>query len=143
MTDLAETIVHASCVTVQGRGVLITGASGSGKSALALSLMALGADLVADDRVILSLDRGRVMASAPVPIRGLIEARGIGLLNACAHGPVPLDLVVDLDRTEQDRLPHKHRTILLGQSLTLLYRVEGSHFPAALLQFLKAGRRGD
>ena len=67
MTDLAETIVHASCVTVQGRGVLITGASGSGKSALALSLMALGADLVADDRVILSLDRGRVMASAPVP----------------------------------------------------------------------------
>ena len=143
MSNIAETIVHASCVTVRGRGVLITGASGSGKSALALSLMALGAGLVADDRVILNLRQGRVMASAPAPIRGLVEARGIGLLNAGAHGPVPVDLVVDLDRTEQERLPHKHQTVLLGQSLTLLYRVEGSHFPAALVQFLKAGRRGD
>ena len=45
-----ETIVHASCVARDGRAVLIRGASGSGKSGLALQLMALGAGLVADDR---------------------------------------------------------------------------------------------
>jgi len=47
----ATTTIHASCVAVDGKGLLITGASGSGKSALALQLMAFGAHLIADDRV--------------------------------------------------------------------------------------------
>ncbi len=51
----AAGIVHASCVAFGGAGVLILGPSGSGKSALALALMGLGAALVADDRVLLTL----------------------------------------------------------------------------------------
>ena len=44
----AAVLLHASCVAVAGRAVLITGPSGSGKSSLALTLLAHGAALVAD-----------------------------------------------------------------------------------------------
>ena len=70
MPDTADTIVHASCVALDRRAVLLRGASGCGKSALALQLMALGATLVADDRVILRLRDGALAASCPASIRG-------------------------------------------------------------------------
>ncbi|MBI6629230.1 HPr kinase/phosphorylase [Pontibaca salina] len=138
---MEEVIVHASCVAAHGRGLLIRGASGSGKSSLALAFMALGARLVADDRTILRRRGDRVMASAPVPIRGLIEARGIGLLNAQATEQAALDLVVDLDHTESHRLPPFRHTRLLEQELPLLYRVENIHFASMLMQYLKEGRQ--
>ncbi|TDK46727.1 HPr kinase/phosphorylase [Antarcticimicrobium luteum] len=147
MTDPADaapppdTVVHASCVALAGRGLLITGASGRGKSALALQLMALGAALVADDRVALQRDGGRVMASAPAAIAGLIEARGLGLLHAAPAGPTPVFALLDLDRDEPDRLPPARRIDLLGQSVILLWRVDAPHFPAALAQYLRTGQR--
>jgi len=98
-------IVHASCVVANGRAALIRGQSGSGKSALALRLLALGAGLVADDRTHLRHERGMVLAEAPAAIRGLIEARGVGILNAPAAGAAPLALVVDMDRHETEHLP--------------------------------------
>lgn len=132
---------HASCVAVEDRALLIRGASGSGKSALALQMMGLGAQLVSDDQVILRVENGRVLASAPDSIRGLIEMRGVGLLHAEAVQNVPVQAVLDLDQTETERLPEARRTDLLGQQLTLLFRAEGPHFAAGLVQFLKAGRR--
>ena len=70
-----------------GAALLILGASGRGKSALALGLMAAGATLVADDRTHLHARRRRqLVASAPAAIAGLIEARGIGILKAEALG---------------------------------------------------------
>lgn len=134
-----ETILHASCVAVDGRGMLVVGASGSGKSGLALAMMALGAGLVADDRVILRRAGETIVASAPDPITGLVEAWGIGLLHARPCGPVPVVCVVDLDRTETARMPPIRKTALLGQSVTLLLKVDTPHFPAALMQFLKEG----
>ena len=81
-------IVHASCVAWKGRGLLIGGPVGSGKSSLALQLMAFGADLIADDRTALSADRDGPPVAAPVaPIAGLIEARGVGILPADAGAP--------------------------------------------------------
>jgi HPr kinase/phosphorylase len=139
--DPCETIAHASCVAINGRGLLIFGASGSGKSALALELMALGAELVSDDRVILARVSDDLEASAPPPIAGLIEARGIGLLNARPHGPVNVVCVVDLDRTETDRLPVRRKISLLGRYVTLLLKVETRHFPSALMQLCKQGRQ--
>jgi len=136
-----DTILHASCVAFSGRGLLFLGASGSGKSGLALALMALGGDLVADDRVILSKTEKAIIATAPAPIDGLIEARGIGLLQARSCGPVPLACVVDLDQTETERMPPYREIILLGQSVTLLLKVETPHFAAALMQYLKEGRQ--
>lgn len=136
-----DSILHATCVAVAGRGLLITGASGRGKSALALQMMGLGAALVADDRVELRRTGNALTASAPPAIGGLIEARGLGLLRADPAGPTPVFALLDLDRDEPDRLPQARKIDLLGQSVTLLFRVDAPHFAAALVQFLKTGQR--
>jgi HPr kinase/phosphorylase len=134
-------IVHASCVDVHGRGLLILGASGSGKSALALSLMALGARLVADDRTILTAQGNLLVATCPPTLRGLIEARGVGILNADPVGSSPLVLAVDLDQTEAQRLPPVRHITLCERTITLVHSVPSPHFPAALLQYLRIGRQ--
>lgn len=136
-----QSVLHASCVALAGRGLLITGVSGRGKSTLALQMMGLGAALVADDRAILRRQGDAVIASAPAAIDGLIEARGLGLLHAASAGPVPVFALLDLDRAEPDRLPPARQIDLLGQSVTLLFRVDGPHFAAALVQYLKTGQR--
>lgn len=133
-------ILHAGCVSLAGRGVLILGPSGSGKSGLALQLMALGCDLVSDDRTSVILRDGAAIASAPAPIAGRIEARGIGLLAARAEPAARLALVVDLAHLESERLPSWRIHSVLGVELPLVHRVESPHFPAAILQYLKAGR---
>lgn len=69
MTGADRTILHASCVALDGRGLLILGPSGSGKSALALELMALGADLVADDRTEIEGQGPDLVAAALRPSR--------------------------------------------------------------------------
>lgn len=134
------TLLHASCVAFDGKGVLILGPSGAGKSALALELMAYGANLVADDQVVLQRADGGVVATAPAAITGRIEARFVGILNAEAVGPVLLALVVDLGEQEARRLPPHRTKNLLGQTFPLLHNVASNHFAAAILQYLKAGR---
>ena len=132
-------VVHASSVAVDGKAVLVIGPSGSGKSALCLQLMALGATLVADDRTELISSESGLIARAPETIDGMIEARGVGLL-AAESCVARVALVVDLEQVETDRLP-PHRTYnLLGQKAPLLHKVEAAHFPAAILQYLKGGR---
>lgn len=140
MTGARPLVLHASCVAHAGRGVLILGAAGRGKSALALQLMAFGCDLVSDDRTAVAAEGKRLVAAAPARIRGLIEARGVGILAADALAAARLALVVDLDRDEEERLPPPRRHRILGVDLPLLHRVESAHFPAAILQYLKAGR---
>lgn len=137
-----ETILHASCVAVAGRGVLILGPSGAGKSALALTLMALGANLVADDRTRVWREGDRLRAAAPEAIRGRIEARGFGLLTAPAV-EAELILAVDLSRQETARLPEPHRTSLLGLSLPLRFGGIGPHLAPAILLCLHTGTVDD
>lgn len=139
MSDPASLCLHATCVALAGRGLLITGSTGQGKSALALQLMAYGAQLVADDLVYLQLLDGQVIARAPEPIRGLIEARYMGLLNAQIRSPVPVVAQVDLDQIETQRLPRRQTATLLGQEVALLKRVDGAHFAPALMQYLRCG----
>lgn len=133
-------IIHASCVSVGPCGVLIIGPSASGKSALALELMSLGAVLVADDRTIVEQFQDRVRASCPAAIRGSIEARGVGLLQAEFLPHTFLRLVVDLGTPETQRLPPEREYKLIGQSIALLHDPVHGHFPAAILQYLKGGR---
>ncbi len=132
--------VHASCVAVEAQGLLILGRSGSGKSSLALALMALGADLVADDRVILTPGPQGPIASAPAALSGLIEARGLGILRAAARPWVVLAAAVDLDRVETERLPPPRAIALAGTDLPLFHGQAMPYFPSALMQYLKAGR---
>lgn len=135
------TILHASCISVDGRGLLILGPSGSGKSSLALRLMALGARLVADDRTEVVAIDNRLIARCPPAIRGLVEARGVGLLRAETSGEVPVVLVADLGRTEEERLPPYRRITLMGCELDLVLHPRNDHFPEALLLYLRNGRQ--
>lgn len=143
MTATASVNLHASCVAVEGRGLLILGPSGSGKSSLALRLLAFGAGLVADDRTDITLSDGDLIASAPPRLSGLIEARGLGILRADPVGPVHLVLAVDLAQTETDRLPPRRSVTILGTPLPLVLGSQQDHFPASVLCYLKGGRQDD
>ena len=126
---MGETLtLHASCVALDGRGVLILGRSGAGKSSLALELMALGARLVADDRTVLHADDGAPVASCPPAILGKIEARGVGILAA---DPSPVD---DLDRQEtllRERWWEQPQVIVLHAVGVVASVVAGSSMLAA------------
>ena len=137
---MPERAVHASCVDWQGSGVLIVGPSGCGKSSLAVQLMGLGASLVSDDQVLVSVEDGHLVAHAPATIMGLVEARGVGILRAEPVDQTRLVLVVNLEMSEQDRLPVMHHYDLCNHTLPCLHRVDAPHFAAAILQVLKAGR---
>jgi HPr kinase/phosphorylase len=132
--------LHASAVAWNDRAALITGASGSGKSALVLQLLAHGCALIADDATVLQVDNGQLIASAPPSTQGMIEARGVGLLNA-PFTTAPVTLCISMDQIETDRLPPWREVTYLGVSLPLLHKVETGHFAAAVLQYLKQGRR--
>ena len=111
--------VHASAVVVDGRGVLVRGPSGSGKSSLVLALLvgAPGSRLVADDRVTLTAEDGRLRAAAPAEIAGLIEVRGLGIRRQAAETTAEIALVVDLLPEEEcARMPEPdaRRTTIAG-----------------------------
>ncbi|WP_099826639.1 HPr kinase/phosphorylase [Oceaniglobus indicus] len=135
----AGVIRHASCVALNARALLIVGASGRGKSALALELMAFGAGLVADDRTRLYRDGGVLIAAAPPTLPAMIEARGLGLLLADLHPPCDVAAIVDLDRSPTDRLPPPAHCDILGCAIPLLSGGIGRHLAPALVQFLKCG----
>jgi HPr kinase/phosphorylase len=111
MATRSET-VHASAVLVGARAVLIRGPSGSGKSRLALELIAAArtgllpfARLVADDRVHLEVAGGRLLARPAEALVGLIEVRGAGLLRLAYETSAVVGFVVDLAAADASRLP--------------------------------------
>jgi serine kinase of HPr protein (carbohydrate metabolism regulator) len=94
---MSEVLANVSCVAIAGRGVLVTGAPGSGKSALALALIDRGAQLVGDDGVTLEVRDDRAWVAPPPRIAGKLEIRNVGLIDLPTV-EVPLALVVRLDR---------------------------------------------
>ena len=117
----AALLRHATCVAIEGRGVLLRGPSGSGKSDLALRLIDAGALLVADDQTELYLAEGRLMARSPATIAGQLEVRGLGIVDRPRLAAAPVALLVDLvPAGEVERLPEERREALLGQALPLI-----------------------
>ena len=115
----AETI-HASTVALDGRAVMITGPSGSGKSDLALRMLDRGFTLVSDDQTIVKRDGDRLLATAPPSIAGKLEIRGIGIVEMEHVSDVPVALIVELT-SDLQRLPDDSRERpILGARLPLI-----------------------
>lgn len=118
--DFAGT-VHGSSVMIEGRGVLIRGQSGAGKSDLALRLIDRGATLLSDDYTYIVREGDAIIGSAPETIAGLIEVRGLGLVPVPHAQRAPLTLVVQLTTETPERYPDPlPRLTLCGLSLPLL-----------------------
>jgi len=138
----ARQVLHATCVAVGDRGLLILGGPGAGKSALALKLIALGAALISDDQVAIEPDGPSLRAFCPRDsIRGMIEARGFGILHLKAQTSARLILVLDLDRIEGARLPPSRQVTLMGRPLPLAHAPKGDHLPSALYCLLQGAIR--
>lgn len=103
-------------------------------------MIALGADLVADDRTDITLTEGQLIASAPQSLQGLIEARGIGLLRLPFLASVALQAAVDMDQPESVRLPPLRAIDYLGRTLEVINGSHYQHFPAALMCYLRGER---
>ena len=129
--------LHATTVALRGRALLLAGPSGSGKSSLALEMMALGAALVADDMTELSARDGTLVAQAPDTLPKAREARGLGLLKADLAGATPVLAALDLTRRSAERMPQAQSILLLGCAIPLLHRPASGPVPAMLLQYLK------
>lgn len=109
-------LFHATTVAIGGRGVLIGGRSGSGKSDLALRLIDRGAKLVSDDQTVVRLLNGEAVASAPATIAGKLEVRGLGVLSVGSVESAALALCVTL-ADSVERLPEPRMRRVAGVML--------------------------
>lgn len=111
MAIVSSETLHASCVAIDGRAVLIEGRSGEGKSDLALRLIDRGAMLVSDDYTICTRTDGALLGSAPANIAGKIEVRGIGVIDMPHQDRVPVALLVTIleDPPRMPEAPKKRR----------------------------------
>lgn len=137
--------IHATCVRlgVGGReaGVLLRGASGSGKSDLALRLIDDGAALVGDDRIELFRDGDALIARGAAPLAGLLEVRGLGIVAVGAVASAPVRLVVDClaGDAPAPRLPESRMVDLLGVTVPVLQlRAPEASAPAKVRLAVKA-----
>ena len=131
---MQDVTLHATCVAVDGRGVVLTGESGAGKSALGLQLIDGGAMLVSDDVTVLCREGPRLIARAPVRGAGLIEARGNGMMRLTFVDQAPIAFFVEVGARAGERLPEPAYRTELGLSVPLLRADPGNPASAALIR---------
>ncbi|MEM9331578.1 MAG: HPr kinase/phosphatase C-terminal domain-containing protein [Pseudomonadota bacterium] len=129
---------HGNCLTVSGVGILITGASGSGKSSLTMGLLetakreGLCGQFVSDDRVILKRRGDKVFAYPPESLKGKIELRGYGIIEYPSVESTEVSLVVELtDDADIERMPEIQHREISGIQVPLVH-VPKQHEQAAL-----------
>lgn len=100
-----ETLMHGVFLNIYGKGVIIKGDSGIGKSEIALELVKRGHLLIADDAVELYLIGQRIVGKAPEVLKSLLEIRGIGVIDVSKMFGISsilerdnVDLIIQLDR---------------------------------------------
>jgi len=127
---MTELVHQATCVAIDGRGLLIEGPPGCGKSSLALALIDRGAILVGDDGVILRGDNRELTALPHPNTRGLLEVRGVGLITMPVVDQVPVSLVVHLTSEAPRFVERAPRCVIAGVELPLIGLVpEGAVLP--------------
>lgn len=146
MSAGSSLLLYASCVSLKGRGILLAGPSGVGKSDLALRMIDDGAVLVSDDQTELFLGNDRLLkASAPPAIAGLIEARHVGLLRLPYLKRIPVCLYVELteDSASLARLPEPASYSLLDRPVPWLKLPAREASTPAKIRFVLQGMRDD
>lgn len=116
MTQLSSDLLHASCVAIDGRAVLLSGRSGSGKSDLALRLIDRGAMLVSDDYTEVRRRDRKLFATPPARIAGKIEVRGVGIVEMPNLAEAEVALIIDLDGA-MERMPEARTRRLAGMDV--------------------------
>ncbi|APL94601.1 aldolase [Sphingobium indicum] len=118
-TPSCETL-HATSVAIDGRAVLLCGPSGMGKSDLALRLIDRGAVLVSDDYTRLLEIEGRLFARAPDRIAGMMEVRGLGLVDMPHADNAPVALAVDLSDAVERMPPQTVQRSIAGVDIPVV-----------------------
>lgn len=131
--------IHGSAVAVDGRAALLVGKSGAGKTSLAFEMLALGADLVADDQVLVTQEADGLMLAPPPHTAGLIEARGVGLIRMPVTAKANLSVLVDMDQLGTDRLPPLRERHLLGRAVPVIFGKGCKGLAAILMVLLRHG----
>ncbi|MBO5555171.1 MAG: HPr(Ser) kinase/phosphatase, partial [Solobacterium sp.] len=130
-----EETLSGDLIVVYGKGVLITGESGMGKSEIAMELVRDGQVFVADDRVDVQKIHNSLYGHAPELLRGMLEIRGIGIIDvermfganrlAKRHH---IDLVINLVRYDASEEYER-----IGDEMTSFTRIMGVSIPAMSL----------
>lgn len=126
-------LVHATCLLLGSRAILLRGTSGSGKSRLAGTILHAAksagrfACLVADDQIEIQAVNGRLLIGVPENIAGLREHAGIGILEEPYERRAIAGLVVDLIMNDREsrRMP---------DLATLMTSIENIHLARLSLQ---------
>ncbi len=115
-------LLHASCVAIAHKAVLIAGSAGAGKSDLALRLIDAGAQLVSDDQTQLHVEKDQLIASPPPAITGLFEVRHVGLMKLPFIQQAVVALYIELTASSQEleRLPDNDKILLLDHAVPRL-----------------------
>ena len=138
-TPVSSETIHASCVAIGGRAVLIEGKSGAGKSDLALRLIDRGATLVSDDYTLLVRQAGGLVATPPATIAGRIEIRGIGIVDMPHLERALAALMVEL-ADDIERMPLEQRSRHIAGVALPVVRIDGRDASAPIKVEIALGR---